>query len=149
MEVTYGLDVTGADERFLGLLAQVAEDFESAFTPGKYLVENFPILRNLPTWFPCAAFHRDATLFKKSFSAVRNEPFDRTLENMVSTRIHTVLTAMRDLLYDVLAPRRWSAMHGVCHDERRRGIDKGRRATGTRHSGRRIHGSVVEWMIAV
>ena len=140
MEVTYGLDVTGADERFLGLLAQVAEDFESAFTPGKYLVENFPILRNLPTWFPCAAFHRDATLFKKSFSAVRNEPFDRTLENMVSARIYAALTAMLNVVYDILASRRWGAMHGVYYDERRGGIDKGRRATRTRHSGRRIHG---------
>ncbi|KAM5539706.1 hypothetical protein V8D89_006519 [Ganoderma adspersum] len=82
MEVTYGLDVAGADDRFLGLLAAVAEAFESAFAPGKYLVETFPVLRNLPAWFPWTTFHRDAALYKECFSAMRNEPFDRTLENM-------------------------------------------------------------------
>ncbi|KAI1790111.1 CyP450 monooxygenase [Ganoderma leucocontextum] len=82
MDITYGLDVAGSDNRFVALLADFAEAFEAAFAPGKYLVEMFPLLRNVPAWFPWATFHRDASLYRESFSAMRNEPFDRTLENM-------------------------------------------------------------------
>ncbi len=98
MDITYGLDVAGADTRFIRLVAEFAEAFQSAFAPGKYLVEMFPVLRNVPAWVPGATFHRDAALYRKSFSAMRNEPFDRTLDNMVceSERIYCSNDARAD-----------------------------------------------------
>ncbi|PIL29307.1 cytochrome P450 [Ganoderma sinense ZZ0214-1] len=94
MDITYGLDVVGADNRFISLLADFAEAFQSAFSPGKYLVETFPILRHVPPWFPGATFHQDAALYKKSFSAMRDEPFDKTLDNMVDASLQVFFLAM-------------------------------------------------------
>ena len=36
-----------------------------------------------PAWFPGATFHRDAAGYRTIFTAMRNEPFDQSLENLV------------------------------------------------------------------
>ena len=83
MDVTYGLDIKDPNDRFNVLLGNFGSAFERAFAPGKYLVEVFPVLRHLPAWFPGATFHRDAAGYRTIFTAMRNEPFDQSLQNLV------------------------------------------------------------------
>ncbi|GJE91204.1 cytochrome P450 [Phanerochaete sordida] len=58
IRLVYGLEVTGKDDPLVSL----AEDFSrltaDSTTPGRWLVDSFPILRHIPTWFPGAGFKR-------------------------------------------------------------------------------------------
>ena len=53
-------------------------------SPGKHLVEAFPCLRYLPSWFPGAGFKTTAARYRIALDKARNVPFNITLDNMVS-----------------------------------------------------------------
>ena len=83
MKAAYGIDVNDPNHEFVVLEDDVIKTFEEAYAPGKYLVESFPFLQYIPTWFPGAVFHQDATKFKRIFTDGMNKPFDVMLEKMV------------------------------------------------------------------
>ncbi|KAI0683656.1 cytochrome P450 [Cerioporus squamosus] len=60
IRVAYGIDVDKTDVDYLGIAEEAMHNFSMAFQPGKHLVESFPILRFLPSFFPGAQFKRDA-----------------------------------------------------------------------------------------
>lgn len=44
--------------------------------PGKYLVELFPVLQNLPGWFPGAGFKRDASTVREKVLDARRTLYE-------------------------------------------------------------------------
>ena len=44
------------------------EIFSEVMTPGRYLVEHFPALAHIPSWFPGAKFKRDAEKWRPNIN---------------------------------------------------------------------------------
>jgi hypothetical protein len=83
MRMAYGLG-----EKHNVALIQDAERsftaFATARTPGKYLVNSFPILRHIPAWFPGAGFRRHFQEVAQMNQRLLHEPFDAAKKNSVS-----------------------------------------------------------------
>lgn len=52
------MDVADTNDRYISLIEKVLS-VVVAFTPGRYLIETFPILRYMPEWIPGAGFQKD------------------------------------------------------------------------------------------
>ncbi len=84
MEVVYGIELAEGD-KFLSIAKKGADIFSKALSPGRYLVELFPVLAHLPTWFPGAKFKRDAAKWLPDSSAVHRVPYNTVKRAMVRT----------------------------------------------------------------
>ena len=83
MAVVYGIKVSDRDDKHVTIAEQGARAFSEVVAPGRYLVELFPALAYLPTWFPGAGFKKDAAKFTKAIIALREIPFRAAAEAMV------------------------------------------------------------------
>ncbi|QRV84656.1 cytochrome P450 family protein [Ceratobasidium sp. AG-Ba] len=81
VQMTYG-HVISEDDPLLQLIRNQAS-FMARVLSSHYWVNDFPILRYLPAWFPGASFQRDAKEFIKRQDRVTTEPFIRALKRMV------------------------------------------------------------------
>jgi len=68
MSVTYGLDVRSADDPYMKATADALDDMTLALVPGKFLVDIFPSLRYVTSWFPGAGFKTFAERARKNFA---------------------------------------------------------------------------------
>ena len=84
LRIVYGIEITSPSDEILVLEEQAMSAIKEAMTPGKYLVEAFPFLRHLPTWFPGAGFKTKAEAYKKLIQETRNKPFDMVSKTLVS-----------------------------------------------------------------
>ncbi|RDX44537.1 cytochrome P450 [Lentinus brumalis] len=49
IRVSYGLEVIGGNDKYIELAEDTMECFNTVFQPGRYLVQTFPSLRNVPS----------------------------------------------------------------------------------------------------
>ena len=84
MRLSYGIAVAEENDQYVNAVEAGVATFNEVFVPGAFLVETFPILNRLPTWFPGAAFKRTAATWKKIAHHMRDAPFDKTVESFVS-----------------------------------------------------------------
>ncbi|KAM5531521.1 hypothetical protein V8D89_014786, partial [Ganoderma adspersum] len=82
MEVVYGIELTEGD-KFLSIAKKGADIFSNALSPGRYLVELFPVLAHLPSWFPGAKFKRDIARWLPDSNAVPQIPYNTVKRAMV------------------------------------------------------------------
>ena len=87
MRITYGMMPKDRHDEALTLAVAGANIFSGALVPGKYLVESFPILRYIPSWFPGARFQREIAAWRRTWKAVRNKAFDDSIAKMVSDQL--------------------------------------------------------------
>ncbi|KAF8511558.1 cytochrome P450 oxidoreductase [Hysterangium stoloniferum] len=64
------------------LIERAAKEFYIATKPGAWLVDVFPFLMKLPTWFPGTSFRRVAEEFKKTNEAQSNIPHEWVKQQM-------------------------------------------------------------------
>ncbi|KAF8626110.1 hypothetical protein AX17_006606 [Amanita inopinata Kibby_2008] len=74
LNVAYGWQVTSNGDYFVRLMEEAFFIHNSMNKPSGWLVEFFPILRFLPSWFPGNNFKRKAALFKGRMWAIDNVP---------------------------------------------------------------------------
>ncbi|KAI9059150.1 CyP450 monooxygenase [Trametes sanguinea] len=79
---TYGVEIPEDDDEYLVMAEEALESFNQAFIPGKYLVETFPVLRFLPSWFPGAKFQREAKVWKPRVHKLRDVPWEQALKSI-------------------------------------------------------------------
>jgi hypothetical protein len=60
MSIVYGYDVQPYNDRFVTLSENAVKKLTESVFPGAMVVNTFPILRYLPSWFPGAGFQRFA-----------------------------------------------------------------------------------------
>ncbi|KAJ7222152.1 cytochrome P450 [Mycena pura] len=84
MSVAYGIDVRPTDDPYVALAHKAMHTFSVAAVPGLYLVDTFPILKHVPTWFPLAGFKRQAAEWRKLSRAMLEVPFAETKRQMES-----------------------------------------------------------------
>ncbi|KAF8337893.1 cytochrome P450 [Cantharellus anzutake] len=77
LSTLYGIDADSSADDYLTLISDAAVIFGRATQPGAFLVDTFPILKYVPSWFPFAGFKRQAKTWAK---VVRNSvelPFQK------------------------------------------------------------------------
>jgi hypothetical protein len=83
MEVAYGIKPT-LDDPYVHNAEVALEGIADAGTPGRYLVETFPIMKHIPSWFPGAEWRRKADYWRDVNRDVCYRPWNLVKEQMVS-----------------------------------------------------------------
>ncbi len=83
MRISYGIDVDKEKVPYLTIAEDAMQTFSDAFVPGRYLVETFPLLRFLPSWFPGAKFKREGTAWTPIVNRLRDTPWNATVAALV------------------------------------------------------------------
>ncbi|KZT24415.1 cytochrome P450 [Neolentinus lepideus HHB14362 ss-1] len=76
LAATYGLDVTDRNDPYVTISEKAMQGASAAFVPGAFLVNDFPILKYVPSWSPGAEFQRKAMEWKKATDAMFHKPFN-------------------------------------------------------------------------
>ncbi|KAF8883247.1 cytochrome P450 [Infundibulicybe gibba] len=82
MAIVYSHDVSAMNDRFVTIAETTIDHVGQALIPGASVVNTFPILRHLPSWFPGVQFHRTAGRIRKLTSEMQNSPFDFVRKSM-------------------------------------------------------------------
>lgn len=121
LRIVYGLDPEQGERKYYKLVERLATIAEDISTPGRHIVEAFPSMQRLPSWFPGTGFRQLAATWKAEIASIRDYLYDSAKEMMVSA----LLTRSRthDLIGAVGHQRRQRVDH---HQTDRRA--RGRRA---------------------
>ncbi|KAI0718518.1 cytochrome P450 [Cerioporus squamosus] len=96
--VAYGLDVHAKSENdnYVKIAEQTMKSFHEAFTLEGSPVEQFPILKHFPSWFPLASFKRKLPEWSADARRLRDEPWEAAMkalyEGKASSSMASVLT---------------------------------------------------------
>ncbi|KAF7348413.1 hypothetical protein MSAN_01795500 [Mycena sanguinolenta] len=82
LDTMYGYDLKSMDDRFVYLPEEAAKRLTENMLPGARIVNTFPFLRYLPSWFPGCGFHKFAQDTSDLVYEMRNAPFDFVKQNM-------------------------------------------------------------------
>ncbi|TFK65198.1 cytochrome P450 [Pluteus cervinus] len=74
MKVVYNLDIKSPDDRYVVLAERALLAASENLLPGSSIVNIFPALRHLPSWFPGCRFHRVAEACRKMTLEMRQAP---------------------------------------------------------------------------
>ena len=83
MKIVYGIAVQESDDPYISLAEEALSGLAEAGIPGAFLVDMFPILKYVPSWFPGAGFQKKATRWRKGIIAMAENPFRHVQENLV------------------------------------------------------------------
>ncbi|EIW56875.1 cytochrome P450 [Trametes versicolor FP-101664 SS1] len=84
LEITYGKRVMSLDDELVRVAERGIEGANSAGSPGSMLVDFFPILKYIPTWFPGAGFKRHATVVRRYIEEWKNKPYESVVSALAS-----------------------------------------------------------------
>ncbi|QRW11146.1 cytochrome P450 family protein [Ceratobasidium sp. AG-Ba] len=85
VQMTYG-HVVAEDDPWLQRVREQTSFMVSGLSK-HYWVNDFPILRYVPAWFPGAKFKRDAIQYRERQAKIRAEPFELVLKNVVEGNV--------------------------------------------------------------
>ena len=83
MDIAYGIKVQGSGDHYISLAEEVLKGSQEATIPGAFLVDLFPILAYVPSWFPGASFQKKAAHWRKLNATVVEKPFRYVQEKLV------------------------------------------------------------------
>lgn len=98
LQTVYGFEDETTLEYLVNLNQRVLEVIVEVVIPGKWWIDYFPWLKNIPAWVPGAAFQKRAAYFRKSVSAIVEEPFEKARLNKIVSVIITHFYSKRPLL---------------------------------------------------
>ncbi|KAF8505027.1 cytochrome P450 [Hysterangium stoloniferum] len=82
MDIAYGYEVSTENDRFVVLAERNLHILSRTLRPGAYLVDVFPILKYVPSWFPGAEFKRIAQETRRNVQEARDAPFQAAKEQL-------------------------------------------------------------------
>lgn len=84
IRTAYGFDDIRQNESLVHVAEKFITELTETLIPGRFLVNNFPILRYIPSWFPGASFQRHfKSMAEMSFQQLY-PPFEEAKHNAVS-----------------------------------------------------------------
>ena len=89
MDIAYGIKVQESSDRFISITEEVINAGSEAGIPGAFLVDLFPILLYVPSWFPGAGFKKKAEHWRKLTATSTEEPFRYVQEQLVGEPFFT------------------------------------------------------------
>jgi hypothetical protein len=87
MKIGYGIAVQESDDPYISIAEKVMNGIAQAGIPGTFLVDLFPILRYVPSWFPGAGFQKKAARWREAINTMAEKPFRHVLEQLVHVSI--------------------------------------------------------------
>ncbi|KAJ7117145.1 cytochrome P450 [Mycena epipterygia] len=89
MKVAFGYSISDGEDRFIAFIfPSVAEQSSKisgwAMAPGRWLVDYYPILRFIPSWFPFANFKRQGAEWRSVLNSVSEVPHTWVKSQMVA-----------------------------------------------------------------
>lgn len=82
-KIIYGIDIERLDDERHLAMGRVIAAGEAVGTPGRFLVDVFPILRYVPSWFPGGQFHTFAASTNRKFVEVIASLYAEAIVKMV------------------------------------------------------------------
>ena len=83
MKVGYGIAVRESDDPYISVADVALDGALEAALPGAFLVDTFPILKYVPSWFPGAGFQKKAARWRQAVNAMAEKPFRHVQEQLV------------------------------------------------------------------
>ncbi|OSD02925.1 cytochrome P450 [Trametes coccinea BRFM310] len=97
VRVVYGLDAAHGDKKYYKLAERLANIAEDISTPGQHIVEAFPSMQWLPSWFPGAGFKQLAASWKQEIAAIRDHLYESAKEAMATNGVkESILTKLTE-----------------------------------------------------
>jgi hypothetical protein len=96
MSTMYDHDVAPKNDFFVDLAETAMSGLKYTVLPGSMLVNELPILRFIPTWFPGAGFKRIALEVRKSVLQIRDVPFASVEKKLVCDLSYHFLSPIHD-----------------------------------------------------
>ncbi|GJE91218.1 cytochrome P450 [Phanerochaete sordida] len=93
IRLVYGVEVSDKDDALVHLAADFGRLTGEATTPGRWLVDAFPILRHVPAWLPGAGFKRWAMRAKARMDAFACVPYEMAKDKIAKGEITPCWTA--------------------------------------------------------
>ncbi|KAI0058112.1 cytochrome P450 [Artomyces pyxidatus] len=93
MKLTYGWTVKEVDDYFVRLMKEGFEMSRQVSTPGRWLVDVFPVLQYVPAWFPGAGFQRIGKALGEGMNRTERIPFEWTKSQMASEKFTESFTS--------------------------------------------------------
>ncbi|KAJ7065516.1 cytochrome P450 [Mycena amicta] len=84
MDIAYGIKVRAEADPYIDTIEEAMHGLSIASMPGAFLVDTFPVLKYVPSWFPGAGFKRRAARWRKVTLDVLELPFAETRKNIMS-----------------------------------------------------------------
>jgi hypothetical protein len=94
MKIGYGIAVQESDDPYISIAEEVSNGVAEAGIPGAFLVDSFPILKYVPSWFPGAGFQKKAARWREAINTMAEKPFRHVQEQLVQVRflrVHDLL----------------------------------------------------------
>ena len=86
MKVSYGIDVQESNDPYILVGEEAVRGINQAGNPGAFLVDLFPILKYVPSWFPGAGFKKKAAHWREVNKSLTQNPFRYVEEQLVGNR---------------------------------------------------------------
>jgi hypothetical protein len=83
MKIGYGIAVQDSDDPYISNAEQALKGAAEAGIPGAFLVDSFPILKYVPSWFPGAGFQKKAARVREVTNTMAEKPFRHVQEQLV------------------------------------------------------------------
>lgn len=97
LRIAYGHIVKGGRDYFVDLAEELSQMTGEAIQPGRWLVDSFPILRHVPSWFPGAGFKHWAAEKRKRSDEIIFSPLKLVQQQMANG------TALPSFVSDLLS----------------------------------------------
>ena len=83
MKITYDIDVQESNDPYIKVAEEALKGLHEASIPGAFLVDLFPMLKFVPSWFPGAGFQIKAAHCREVNKAMIENPFRYVKEQLV------------------------------------------------------------------
>ena len=83
MKLMYGYDISSRHDRFVVLSEEAVIAGSKYSLPNATIVNIFPALRHLPSWFPGAGFKKVGERIKKVTTDMKDAPIEYVKQKMV------------------------------------------------------------------
>ena len=83
MKIGYGIAVKESDDPYISMAEIAFTGASEAAVPGAFLVDLFPILKYVPSWFPGAGFQKKAIRVREATHIMVEKPFRLVQEQLV------------------------------------------------------------------
>ena len=85
MKIGYGIAVKESDDPYISMAEIAFTGASEAAVPGAFLVDLFPILKYVPSWFPGAGFQKKAIRVREATHIMVEKPFRLACARTIST----------------------------------------------------------------
>ncbi|KAJ7149692.1 cytochrome P450 [Mycena filopes] len=86
MKVAFGYPISAGDDPFISIAEESSKISGWALTPGRWLVDYFPLLRFIPAWFPLAHFKRQGAAWAATLNSMSQVPHDWVKSELAARR---------------------------------------------------------------